>query len=237
MGQSWSQSEGTNSKSLYERGLNLYEDSEQKEFQNAESMERGLCFIVQAAQAGEREAIRWIGTFYKTKSSLPTGLVLPSELEDKIRGIARQSEREEQVATAMPDPWSSERAGSKSMPSRFQPVLEQEDQDVMMAPPGPKSMPSKIFSDSEEQVATTAKTMFSKMAKSSPTQTIPKGEIHERVQEFLSESEEFEGEHKWESSFEGYAPSRKELQQSMASIMFCTLRQNPSDEVSRTLLS
>lgn len=217
MAQNWSQNEGTNSGSLYKRGLQLYALSEKTEFQDENSLERGLRSIVQAAQAGEIQAVRWIGLSYNTKSLIPTKL--PSELKDEIWRIAQQSKTEEQQRFSV-------HAGYQSMPNRC-PAL---DEDVVFANPGPSSLPSSS-SDSEERVATTARSIFSKMAGSSPTQTIPRSEIRERVQELFSNSEEFEeSEYEWES-FEGYKPSREELQKSMASIMFSTLGQNPSDEI------
>ena len=229
MGQTYSQNENTNNKPPFERGLQLYAQSEQSDFQNVESFEDGLRFIVQAAQDGEQKAIQWIGTFCKTKSSHPT---LSCPLESDIQRIAQQSEmqnqsfleNEEQFVKAAPPHF-----GAKSMPSQF---LEHEEQDVMM----PMSMPSQFFSESEEQVMTTAKSMFSKMAGSSSKQTIAKVRIKESVQALLSESK-MEDEGEWESS-EGYmyTPSKEELQQCMASLAYSTLRQSPSDEVSRWYL-
>ena len=190
MAQNWSQNEarGTKRRSLFERGLQLYEESVQTGFQNVELLERGLCFIVQAAEAGEHEAIQWIGIFHMTESSHPTRL--PSELREKIRRIAQQSEREERQSVVMPSQRFSTHAGYQSMPLH-RPVLEQQDEDVIDNP-GPTTLPANYSSESEERVATTAKSMFSRMAGSTPTRTIPRDEIHERVQDLFSGSEEFE---------------------------------------------
>ena len=99
-GESVGQDGGTKRHPRFQKGLQLYHESERSGFQNEDALKRGLQEVVDAAKDGVEDAINWIGTVFASKSAIPSSVVLPKALEKEMRLIFKSRENEKQVTAA-----------------------------------------------------------------------------------------------------------------------------------------
>ena len=97
-GKSFAQDGDAQKHPQYQRGLQLYRESERSGFQKVDSLTEGLQEIVDAAEDGVEDAVSWIRSFFASKPAVV--LKLPEGLEKQVRLIAESAENEEQIKMA-----------------------------------------------------------------------------------------------------------------------------------------
>ena len=109
---------GGNSKrnSLVEEGLRLYQVAKQDEYKNNHTLEKCLKCFVQASENGDEEATLWISSFLSSLLTLPSSVIVPRDLIQKMQRITESTEEDNQIRIVARSMFSKMAGGNVSIP-------------------------------------------------------------------------------------------------------------------------